>query len=276
MKLQRFVKLQKNKIYIMRYLLVKTENMPILALALGSLDYKAGNSPIFPIAFGEFSILIDKEDKTFFYVKGRKEIDKFVEDHAKIYTTNDLSHALEFLKEDEDEETDKSEEDKEEIDLKTIFEHPLMQIFSRHIPKDILTKCIMEAKEEREEEETAEKNSESTRNEESSFYKELVPGRIVQFENAGMIRYGIVLSNGTVMHFSGSNLAASGYINNITEDRPYRVVRILKPTSQYYNLKDVNNMEVAWERKVRKPKVTKTITEIEKELGLAPGSLVIE
>ena len=55
----------------MRYLLVKTENMPILALALGSLDYKAGNSPIFPIAFGEFSILIDKEDKTFFYVKGR-------------------------------------------------------------------------------------------------------------------------------------------------------------------------------------------------------------
>lgn len=31
----------------MRYLLVKTENMPILALALGSLDYKAGNSPIF-------------------------------------------------------------------------------------------------------------------------------------------------------------------------------------------------------------------------------------
>lgn len=113
----------------MRYLLVKTENMPILALALGSLDYKAGNSPIFPIAFGEFSILIDKEDKTFFYVKGRKEIDKFVEDHAKIYTTNDLSHALEFLKEDEDEETDKSEEDKEEIDLKTIFEHPLMQVF---------------------------------------------------------------------------------------------------------------------------------------------------
>ena len=91
-----------------------------------------------------------------------------------------------------------------------------------------------------------------------------------------MIRYGIVLSNGTVMHFSGSNLAASGYINNITEDRPYRVVRILKPTSQYYNLKDVINMEVAWERKVRKPKVTKTITEIEKELGLAPGSLVIE
>ena len=83
----------------MRYLLVKTENMPILALALGSLDYKAGNSPIFPIAFGEFSILIDKEDKTFFYVKGQKEIDKFVEDHAKIYTTNDLSHALEFLKE---------------------------------------------------------------------------------------------------------------------------------------------------------------------------------
>lgn len=276
MKLQKFVKLQKIKFNIMRYLLVKTENMPILALALGSLDYKAGNSPIFPIAFGEFSILIDKEDKTFFYVKGRKEIDKFVEDHAKIYTTNDLSHALEFLKEDEDEETDKSEEDKEEIDLKTIFEHPLMQIFSRHIPKDILTKCIMEAKEEREEEETAEKNSESTRNEESSFYKELVPGRIVQFENAGMIRYGIVLSNGTVMHFSGSNLAASGYINNITEDRPYRVVRILKPTSQYYNLKDVNNMEVAWERKVRKPKVTKTITEIEKELGLAPGSLVIE
>ena len=112
----------------MRYLLVKTENMPILALALGSLDYKAGNSPIFPIAFGEFSILIDKEDKTFFYVKGRKEIDKFVEDHAKIYTTNDLSHALEFLKEDEDEETDKSEEDKEEIDLKTIFEHNLMKI----------------------------------------------------------------------------------------------------------------------------------------------------
>lgn len=259
----------------MRYLLVKTENMPILALALGSLDYKAGNSPIFPIAFGEFLILIDKEDKTFFYVKGRKEIDKFVEDHAKIYTTNDLSHALEFLKEDEDEETDKSEEDKEEIDLKTIFEHPLMQVFSRHIPKEILAKCIMEAKEEQEQEEenAAEEKSEDK---ESNFHKELVPGRIVQFENAGMIRYGIVLSNGTVMHFSGSNLAASGYINNITEDRPYRVVRILKPTSKYYNLKDVSNMEVAWERKVCKPKVTKTITEIEKELGLAPGSLVIE
>lgn len=150
-----------------------------------------------------------------------------------------------------------------------------MQVFSRHIPKEILAKCIMEAKEEREQEEenAAEEKSEDK---ESNFHKELVPGRIVQFENAGMIRYGIVLNNGTVMHFSGSNLAASGYINNITEDRPYRVVRILKPTSKYYNLKDVSNMEVAWERKVRKPKVTKTITEIEKELGLAPGSLVIE
>ena len=31
---------------------------------------------------------------------------------------------LNSFKEDEDEETDKSEEDKEEIDLKTIFEHP--------------------------------------------------------------------------------------------------------------------------------------------------------
>lgn len=39
-----------------------------------------------------------------------------------------IYHMLLNFKEDEDEETDKSEEDKEEIDLKTIFEHPLMQV----------------------------------------------------------------------------------------------------------------------------------------------------
>lgn len=284
-----------------RYLLFKTENMHMLLWVLEELNYKSPEKTPSIIQLilsqpSDFEILIDKKEKKYFIIANRKSLAEVISGSVKVYTSDDTDAVLNFLEvnvtaEEIDDYVQRQyrngeepklrdiesapEESNEEVNVDEIMQHPLMKAFRSVIPENKLREAVCFAAEERKKEHQAKEETSKSTEEESDFYQELLPGRVVKFENAGMVRYGIVLSNGTVMHFSGSNLAASGYINNITPDRPYHVASILKPTSEYYNLKDVNNMEVAWKRPVKKSKRDMTIQDIEKKLGLEPGSLNI-
>lgn len=280
-----------------RYLLFETKDVFMLLWVLEELNYKGHKTSeiVHLVALGstKFKVLIDKKEKEYFCITDQKQLASIISGSVKVYKTNDTDTVLDFLevnvsakditnyveqmtRDGNDniklsEVSSYSSKDDKGIDVDEIMEHPLMKIFSSIIPADKVKEAILLAAEERKKDKPIEKEVD----EDADFYQELVPGRIVQFENAGMIRYGIVLSNGTVMHFSGSNLAASGYINNITPERPYMVRRILKPTSTCFNLKDIESMEVAWEHRYKKPKTNMTIQDIEKQLGLEPGSLNI-
>ena len=284
-----------------RYLLFKTEDMFMLLWVLNELDYKPLKvSTIIRLITSdeEFEILVDKEEKRFFCVTDRNQLEPILPKSTKIYISDDTDAVLNFLEvnvtaEDiinyvelvcKDGRTPKLEEvyngfesnKDNDVDIDEIMNHPLMKHFSSIIPEDKLKEAVRFAAQERKKEVCTEKEtSNKETDKDNNFYQELVPGRIVRFENAGMIRYGIVLSNGTVMHFSGSNLSASGYINYITPERPYIVSQILKPTNEHFNLKEAELMEVVWERTPKKSKTSMTVQDIEKQLGLEPDSLNI-
>ena len=267
----------------MHYLLFNDKEKFELIKQLETVGFKNPQSPTTAIKIFNsginFKILIDAYKQKFYLIVSDNEIEDIVEEDSVVYKDINLKQILSYFGITTNTSTEEceDEEDEEEKDprIENILQHPLMKAFSQIIPKEKLKEAIEEAREQirKENKEKNEICSNTVNND--AFHTALVPGRIIQFENSGVVRFGIILSNGTVMHFTGNNLSAAGYINNITEDTPYRVVKILKPTSKYYNLKDINNMEVAWERKVVKPKVTKTVSEIEKELGLAPGTLTI-
>ena len=50
-------------------------------------------------------------------------------------------------------------------------------------------------------------------------------------------------------------------------------MKICKPSDKFFKAKDIDNMEIVWER--QKPKVKKSIADIEKALNLEPGTLEI-
>lgn len=284
-----------------RYLLFKTEDMFMLLWVLNELDYKPLKvSTIIQLMVSgeEFEILIDREEKRFFCVTDRNQLVPILPKSAKVYTSDDTDAVLNFLEVNVTAEdianyvesvrkngrTPKLEEvyngfesnEDNDVDVGKIMNHPLMKCFSSIIPETKLKEAVHFAVQERKKEIHTDKETITKEaDKDNDFYQELVPGRIVRFENAGMIRYGIVLSNGTVMHFSGSNLSASGYINNITPERPYIVSQILKPTNEHFNLKEAEFMETVWERTPKKSKTSMTVQDIEKQLGLEPGSLNI-
>ena len=55
----------------------------------------------------------------------------------------------------------------------------------------------------------------------------------------------------------------------------YQVKKIFVPTPHCFKLSDYTKMDVAWP-KVKNKVVKKTIAEVEKELGLEPGTLEIQ
>ena len=106
------------------------------------------------------------------------------------------------------------------------------------------------------------------------FEKAIQPGRIVELEINNQRYLGVITTSKTIM-YTNSKGEVKGYINNFTMDNPYKIKRILIPTDKYFQLKDYALMPVAWCRPIERTVVKKTIAEIEKELGLAPGTLVI-
>ena len=106
------------------------------------------------------------------------------------------------------------------------------------------------------------------------FEKAIQPGRIIELDINDQRYLGIILTSKSIM-YTNSKGEIKGYINNFTMNNPYKIKRILIPTDKYFQLKDYSLMPIAWQRPIEQAVVKKTVAEIEKELGLAPGTLVI-
>lgn len=106
-----------------------------------------------------------------------------------------------------------------------------------------------------------------------SFIDALKPGRIIEFLLGKEQLFGIVLESYTIVYITKQG-QIKGYLNNYSINLPYKIVRIYQPDKVHYQLKDYKLMSVVWERP-KEEKVKKSIADIEKELGLAPGTLEI-
>lgn len=105
-----------------------------------------------------------------------------------------------------------------------------------------------------------------------SFKDVTKPGYIVELKINESTYFGIILDSKTIVYVNKQG-AIKGYINNYTENIPYKIIAIYKPTIEHFKLSDYQNMSVVWEQ--TKPKIKKSKSEIEKELGLEPGTLEI-
>lgn len=108
----------------------------------------------------------------------------------------------------------------------------------------------------------------------SDFEDAIQPGCLVAMSNGDKKVMGVVLADGTLMRVSAEGQIL-GYTSGYTKDTPYKILAVYRPTEEVYALHEYNKMPVMWKRPEVK-KVSKTIADLEKELGLAPGTLVIE
>lgn len=105
-----------------------------------------------------------------------------------------------------------------------------------------------------------------------SFQYSIQPGYIFKFENKGEIYFAICLTANRSIYVD-KNGVIKGYLVNPTSDVPYKVLEVRQPTVEHFKLTDFDLMNLVWTRPV--DKVKKSIADIEKELGLTPGSLEI-
>lgn len=105
-----------------------------------------------------------------------------------------------------------------------------------------------------------------------SFDYSCQPGNILKIANKDDYFYAIVLTNNRFIYFDKyANM--KGYLSDLTENIPFKVLEVRKPTSENFALSNYDNMELIWKRPVEK--IKRSIADIEKELGLTPGSLEI-
>lgn len=107
----------------------------------------------------------------------------------------------------------------------------------------------------------------------NTFESALIPGRIIVFEDGDKIRYGFIIKSNIIVYVNSKG-EIQGYLKNFTKDSPYKINRILIPTDEKFKLTECSEMLVAWKRK-DPIIVKKTKEEIEKALGLEPGTLEI-
>lgn len=105
-----------------------------------------------------------------------------------------------------------------------------------------------------------------------SFEYCLQPGNIMKFDNKGEKYFAIVLNDNRCVYVDKSGVI-KGYLVNPTMDTPYKALEIRKPTANNFKLVDFDAMDLVWKRPV--DKIKKSLSDIEKELGLTPGSLEI-
>lgn len=106
----------------------------------------------------------------------------------------------------------------------------------------------------------------------NSLQGAMQPGYYVVVSNAQETYYGVILDKSHILCFNAQGIMIK-YIVKYTDDKPDKIMKICKPSDKYFKAKDIHNMEVVWER--QKPKVKKTLADIEKELNLEPGTLEI-
>lgn len=108
---------------------------------------------------------------------------------------------------------------------------------------------------------------------EKLFKEAIQPGFIAELEINNQRHLGIILTSNTIIYINDKG-EIKGYINNFTKDDPYKINCIVSPTKEFFKLKDYNSMPVIWKRK-KPATIKKSIKEIEKDLGLQPGTLEI-
>lgn len=106
----------------------------------------------------------------------------------------------------------------------------------------------------------------------NSIQDAMCPGYYVVINNEQETYYGVILDKSHILCFNAQGVMTK-YIIKYTDDKPDKIMKICKPSDKYFKAKDIHNMEIVWER--QKPKVKKTLADIEKELNLEPGTLEI-
>lgn len=106
----------------------------------------------------------------------------------------------------------------------------------------------------------------------NSIQDAMHPGYYVVINNEQETYYGVILDKSHILCFNAQGVMTK-YIIKYTDDKPDKIMKICKPSDKYFKAKDIHNMEIIWER--QKPKVKKTLADIEKELNLEPGTLEI-
>lgn len=106
----------------------------------------------------------------------------------------------------------------------------------------------------------------------NSIYDAMCPGYYVVISNDQEIFYGVILDRAHILCFNAQGQMIK-YIIKYTDDKPDKIMKICKPSDKFFKAKDIDNMEIIWER--QKPKVQKSIADIEKALNLEPGTLEI-
>lgn len=121
-------------------------------------------------------------------------------------------------------------------------------------------------------------DNETDSNLNDDFKSEFLPGRIVQLTVRDQEYLGFIISSGTIIYANNKG-EIKGYLRGCLDSPKdgnfYQVKKIFVPTPYCFKLSDYKKMDVAWP-KVKNKVVKKTVSEIEEELGLEPGTLEIQ
>lgn len=115
--------------------------------------------------------------------------------------------------------------------------------------------------------------NQNEQNEVTDYKAALIPGSIVQFDS-DKLAYGVVLFNGMILGLQ-SDGTVGGYLKKFTKDKPCKITGIYKPTKEAFKFSQINDMIPLWVENNSAKRITHTKEEIEKMLGLQPGSLHI-
>lgn len=106
----------------------------------------------------------------------------------------------------------------------------------------------------------------------NTIHDAMRPGYYVVLNNGDETFYGVILDVSHILCFNAQGQMIK-YIIKYTDDKSDKIMKICKPSDKFFKAKDIDNMEIVWERK--KSKVKKSIADIEKALNLEPGTLEI-
>ena len=106
----------------------------------------------------------------------------------------------------------------------------------------------------------------------NTIHDAMRPGYYVVLNNGDETFYGVILDVSHILCFNAQGQMIK-YIVKYTDDKPDKIMKICKPSDKFFKAKDIDNMEIVWER--HKLKVKKSIADIEKALNLEPGTLEI-
>ena len=134
-------------------------------------------------------------------------------------------------------------------------------------------KMLKEIKEELEKEDKKNNSEEESLEEKSGTFKDaIIPGYIVKFA-IDDLDYGVILANRMIVCF-GNDGRVKGYLKKFTQDTPRPIAGIYKPTEEAYGFSKTDKMIPVWVAPTQE--VVYTMEDIEKKLGLEPGSLKIK